>query len=493
MGLAFIPLYIKYLGIEAYGLIGFYAAMQAWLTLLDMGMTPTLNREMARFSAGAHTPQSIHDLLRSLEIICFGLAACIALIVWSGSGYLATEWLKVDKLPIDQVSQAISISALVLALRFVEGIYRGSLFGLQRQVFYNIANAMLATLRYGGAIVLLAFVSNTIKAFFFWQAGISLLTIFVFAFAVKKSLPHGDSRPKFKVEAIDEIWKFAGGVMLVTLLGILLTQIDKVLLSRMLSLESFGYYTLAATLAGALYMIVGPITTAFYPRLVTLYTNHNLSMLASTYHQGAQLVTLLTATPVMIITFFPKELVFIWSGDVNLAERVAPILSVFTIGVFLNGLMQMPAQLQLSHGWVSLSVKTNLLAVAVLVPALFWVVPSYGALGASWIWVTLNLCYVLFSIQFMHKKLLTLEKWKWYFHDLFLPTIGPVAIALFAQFVHTPNYQSRLNESLFLVIVAAFAVTASIASANHVRAKALWQIKHLQLQLRSLIRLKFGK
>ena len=57
MQLAFIPFYIKYLGMEAYGLIGFFAMLQAGLALLDMGMTPTLNREMARYKAGTHMPQ----------------------------------------------------------------------------------------------------------------------------------------------------------------------------------------------------------------------------------------------------------------------------------------------------------------------------------------------------------------------------------------------------------------------------------------------------
>ncbi len=206
MGLAFIPLYIQYLGMEAYGLIGVFAVMQAWLTLLDMGMTPTLNREMARFSAGAHTSQSIHDLLRSLEIICFCIAIIIALTVWAASDYLASDWLKAGKLPINEVAQAISILALVLALRFVEGIYRGSLFGLQRQVFYNVASAIFATLRHGGVVTLLAFVSPTVKAFFLWQATVSILTILVFSSAVRSALPILTISPKFKLKAITAIW-----------------------------------------------------------------------------------------------------------------------------------------------------------------------------------------------------------------------------------------------------------------------------------------------
>ena len=70
MGLAFVPVCIRYLGIEAFGLVGLFAVMQAWLTLLDVGMTPTLGREMARYSSGAHSAQSIRDLLRSLEFVC---------------------------------------------------------------------------------------------------------------------------------------------------------------------------------------------------------------------------------------------------------------------------------------------------------------------------------------------------------------------------------------------------------------------------------------
>jgi len=75
MQLAFVPVYIRYLGIESYGLIGIFTLLLAWLTLLDVGMRPALFREMARFTAGAHNAQSIRDLLRSVEIVVVAIAA----------------------------------------------------------------------------------------------------------------------------------------------------------------------------------------------------------------------------------------------------------------------------------------------------------------------------------------------------------------------------------------------------------------------------------
>lgn len=147
MGLAFIPIYIKYLGIEAYGLIGLFALLQAWLSLLDMGMTPTLGREMARFTGGSHSAQSIRDLLRSIEVIAFGIAVLIAGGIALSANWIATSWLQAEALPAEVVAQAFMVMGLVTAIRFMESVYRSSIVGLQRQVLFNVVNSAMATLR----------------------------------------------------------------------------------------------------------------------------------------------------------------------------------------------------------------------------------------------------------------------------------------------------------------------------------------------------------
>ena len=51
LGFLFVPLYIKYLGIESYGLIGLSVSLSALLRLADLGLSSTLSREFARCSA----------------------------------------------------------------------------------------------------------------------------------------------------------------------------------------------------------------------------------------------------------------------------------------------------------------------------------------------------------------------------------------------------------------------------------------------------------
>lgn len=471
IGLAFVPLYIKYLGIEAYGLIGIFALLQAWLTLLDMGMTPTLNREMARFTAGAHTPQSIRDLLRSLEIICFGVAALIGLLIWAASGWLASDWLRADKLPLDVVAQAIAIMGGVAALRFVEGIYRGAILGLQRQVFFNVVNASLSTVRATGAIAVLAWISPTIEAYFVWQGIVSIISVAVLAVAAHGSLPATPKPAQFSRQAILEIRHFAGGMMATTFLALLLTQVDKILLARLLSLEAFGYYALAASIAGALSIMIGPIAQAAYPHMAKLATQDNEAALVSVYHHAAQLLTILTVPLVMLISLFAEGVVFVWSGDVSLAEKTAPILSVLILGALLNGLMVIPYMLQLAYGWTSFAVKVNVVAVLLLVPAILWTVPRFGSVGAAWIWVILNTGYILISIQFMHRRLIPGEKWRWYFYDILLPTSGATGVVSLAMLFQPESYENRWFWLVFLGFTGCCALAVSITLADKIRSR----------------------
>jgi len=469
MGVVFIPVYIHYLGIEGYGLFGLLAVMQAWLTVLDMGMTPTLTREMARYTAGAHSPQSIRDLLRSLELLCIGFAVLIALGVWAASDWLAAHWLRADKLPITTVAQAISIMAILVAMRLVEGVYRGALFGMQKQVWYNSATAILATVRHGGAVAVLLWVSPTIEVFFLWQVVISLLSVTVFATSVHGILPKAPLPASFSRQAIAGVWKFAGGMIGTNILVLLLTQLDKVLLSGMLTLETFGYYSLATAIVGTLAVVTTPIAQAIYPRLVELLTQNDERSLVSVYHHAAQLVTVLSAPVVMALIFFSEGAVFVWSGSASLAESTAPILSALILGTFLHELMIIPYMLQLAHGMTSLAVKVNVVAVLVLVPAIFLVVPRYGAVGAAWIWVALNAGYVLISMHIMHHWLIPKEKWGWYVADILVPICGPIGVVLLAQQFEPASYQDRWHWFIFLSVVGAGALVISTALADRVR------------------------
>jgi O-antigen/teichoic acid export membrane protein len=472
IGLILIPAYIQYLGVEAYGLIGLFGVMQASLALLDMGMMPTLNREMARFTGQAHNSESIRALLRSFETLCLAVTAIFVLGVGACAKYLATDWLNARDLPADVVAGGLTVMAFAAGLRFCEGIYRGSLLGLQLQVWYNGAYTLLSTLRHAGALLVLAWISPTVQAFFIWQAVISIVTLVVLAAKVHGTLPQALSSPKiFSAHALAGIWKFAGGMTTIAVLSLLLTQIDKILLSKLLPLDEFGYYTLAASAASSVLAVVIPLSSAVYPRMVELLTQGDHEALTGLYHSSSQMVTVMTSPMVCLLWSFSQAIVFVWSGDPGLAEKTAPLLSLLAAGSFLNGLMQMPYHLQLAQGWTGLSVKVNVVAVVALIPSLLWAVPRFGATGAAWIWVALNAGYVLFAVQLMHLRVMPKEKWRWYLFDVLLPMAGPIGIMIMAQQVQPASYENRVVWLWFIGGVGVLGLAAAAMLADKVRSQ----------------------
>lgn len=471
MAIAFVPVYIKYLGIEAYGLIGLFVVIQAWLVLLDMGMTPTLTREMARFEAGEHSPQAIGNLLRTLEIVCLGVAVLICSGMVLAADWLANHWLQADGLAPQTMQTAVCIAGLVIALRFVEGLYRGAIFGLQRQVWFNAANAGVSTVRGVGVIGVLAWVAPTVEAFLLWQLALAIVPVVLYAWKTHSVLPRTPQRVRFSSRALADVWRFAGGMMATTALVLLLTQVDKLLLSRLLSLEAFGYYVLASAVAAALQMMLGPITAAVYPRMVTLVADSDPTPLVKLFHFAAQLITVALVPAALVLAFHAQGVLFAWSGDAVLAAQAAPALSVLVLGTLLNGLLHVPYQLQLAHGWTGLGIKANLVAVAVLVPAILWLVPIYGGIAAAWIWVALNAGYLIVSAPVMFRRLLPSEQRSWYVHDLGIPSAGALAALMLTLTFQPTGYIYRWHWLGFLAIAAALSWITAASLASLVRAR----------------------
>lgn len=428
LGFAFVPVYIATLGAEGYGIVGFFIVAQAWLPLLDMGMLPAVNREFARFAAGAHDGKSIRNILRSIELLCLIPALVIVIAAFFGTASIVDHWLKIETLPTGNVMFSLNMIALVIGLRLFEGVYRGALLGAGLQTEYNMVTVVMGTLRHVGAVAMLKLVSPTVVVFFIWQAVISLVTVGVLCVLTYRYLSPVKGRGRFSRSAIASIWAFATTSALTTMLGLVLSQTDKVLLSRLLPLASFGVFTLALTACSVLPLLLNPICTAVYPRLVECATRGDGTELSRLYHQGSQLLAVLVIPVSLTLAFFSFDVMRAWTGSTEIAATAGKILSWYVIGGMFSAIVQLPAQLQLAHGWTSLAAGLNLVAAALLVPLLLLTVPRFGMPAAAIIWAALNLGYLVFMVGIMHRRLLIGEQWRWYGKSVILPMLVAFAV-----------------------------------------------------------------
>jgi len=461
LSLAFVPLYIKLMGVEVYGLLGIFMSLGALLSLLDMGLSATLSRELSRLSTVDDSAQEGRNLVRTFEVVYWGTGVVIGIAVVLLAPLIARHWINSGEVGRETVEYALMIMGMSIAFQWPGGIYSGGLMGLQRQVVLNVIRASMVTLQHVGALLVLLLISPTILAFFFWQSFVGLLTTIALGVWVWKSLAESNSAAKFERALLVKNWRFATGMTGISLVTILLTQLDKIILSKMLSLEVFGYYMLAFNVANSLNNLSFPIYSALLPKFTQLVASGDMNGLASLYHKGARLLSALLLPVATTVIFFSNEILALWLNDPVVSENVQPILVLLVIGTAFNAMMVVPFSLQLAHGWTRFSIYKNLIASVFLVPLLLVLVNRYQGIGAAIVWFILNLGYLAIEVPIMHRRLLKAEMRNWYRLDIIQPLLL-VSLVVLCFYMALPNNasQSITFAWILMTLIFSFAVSA---------------------------------
>ncbi len=468
MQLFSIPLYIHFMGVEAYGLIGFYVTLQTTLRILDFGLSPTMNREMARYSVQMDKANEVHDLARTLEASTWALGLVVGFLIWISAPFIAAQWIKSKAIPIDVIEHAIMSMSVLVVLQGQFSLYQGGLLGLQRQVLLNSIKITTSTINTVGAVLVLWLLSPTVQSFFWWQIISGVMQVILIRIFFWRCLPPPSRSPRFALSPLRNVWHFATGMSGITLAGLILTQTDKIILSKLLSLDLFGYYMVASTFANCVIIISSPVFNAAFPRFTTLVAIGDERTLKQLYHRIAQVLAVLTLAPAAVVMLFSLDILSVWSGNIETARHTAPLLSILVAGTALNGLMHLPYALQLAYGRVDIALYINTAFIITHIPALVLMTKHYGTMGAAVTWAALNTIYVMVGIPITHRRVLKGETRQWFVQDLGLPLAGAAAATWMGrELISSP--MSPLGTVVSLTVVTLFGVALASMAAPQVR------------------------
>ncbi len=461
-----LPVYIKYIGVEAYGLVGFYAMLQAWFNLLDMGLTPTMARETARFNGGATNALSLRRLLRAMEGIFIGVALIGGAALMAGAGRIAVSWLKVQQLPLFEVQKAIMLMAVIVALRWVSGLYRGTINGFERLVWLSGFNIAVATARFVLVIPIFIYVGTSPTIFFSYQLLLAVIEVSVLIMHTYRLLPKVDSVQylPWQWEPLRNVLKFSLTIAFTGSVWLLVTQTDKLLLSKLLPLKDYAFFTLAVLLAGGVMVVSGPVSNALMPRLAKLSAEGDEVGLIRLYCNATQLVGVIAIPAAMVLALFAEQILWVWTGNAEIAGKAAPVLRLYALGNGILALAAFPYYLQFAKGDLKLHLIGNVLFVVLLIPALILATMQFGVIGAGYAWLGANAIYFLTWIPRVHGRFLKGLHVQWLLRDIFPIALTSTLVGL-VLFSVAPKINTRwiqLGEILLIAVV--MVLTAAIAS-----------------------------
>ena len=406
IGIVIMPFYLGHLGAEVYGLIGFYTVLQSWLQLLDVGLSPSLVRQIAHHQQQAEDGQRSGGwLMRSFELIFLPLTGLTVAAIYVGSPWIAQHWLNAQELDTNTIINCIGLMGIMVGLRLYATLYKSGLQGLEMHAWLNAANVVIATLRYFGGLFLVAFVSQDALVFFQFQLVIALIETLIFASKAYLRLPAPSLFSGFNWSLVKPIIPFAASISLTSILWIILTQLDKMLLSEQLLLTEYGYFSLVALMTTGILMLINPLVQTLLPRMTVLMSEGRTQEMEQLYLAANRFTCTFMFPLAALMAFHSGDLLYAWSGDRAASDWGEPILFWYAMGSAIMAVSAFQFHLQYAHGRIKLHVWYSLVSALITVPTMVLAVEYHGALGAGIAWFTLRLLSFAIWPHVVHRSL----------------------------------------------------------------------------------------
>ncbi|OOG50594.1 oligosaccharide flippase family protein [Polaromonas sp. C04] len=406
------PWYVSRLGLEGYGILGLWLMMQVMMGLLDAGMGATLVREFADSRRDRNGLEFKRDLLRTLELVYWVVAALLAMVLVLAAGWVADHWLKSVTLPNASITSALRLMAIALGLQFPYALYSNGLIGLQEHGRMNALQIMWSSLRYGSGIAVLFWRADLVW-FFAAQALVAAIQTFATRWVVWGMVSESAGRPPaFRLEMFQRLWRFSAGMALTAAASVLLANADRIALSKMVSTEELGKYAVAFTATGLLQMGIQPFYRAFFPRYSELVSSGNTKRLRDEYFRSCRLMALVIVPLGIIGWLFAPYIFLAWLGKYD--KTIVDVFRWLLIGVTCSGLVWLPAAFQQAHGWTRLHAAMITGALVMGAPIMVWGINVFGTVGATAVWVLHGVSDITLGLWLMHRRLLIEDLLDWY-------------------------------------------------------------------------------
>lgn len=386
----FVPLYIRFLGEETYGLITFFSTLQAMLNLMGLGLSKTIRREFAVLGDHDEGKLKKYKILRSVEFIYIGISLLIVALCGLGAGKIAGRWLSFQELSVDTVKTVVFLMGISIAAQLFAGMLQGCIFGMEKQVEGDLIQFAWSLLKNVGVIFLLWNFRIDIVAFYIWYIITDAFYLFVLRGFIMRCLKNASYTLTWKLQElinIKTLWKYAAGLFFISLCNI---GFDKIIVSNTFSLTILGVYNTVTMLGNFCLIVSASVGVAVFSRFSSLYADGRIQKLSSFYFDANHMVNVAVCCISAFVSAYMDEILSIWTQSIKITEIARNGGVMLVLALSFAALQQISYEYMLAMGIVFVDNIRSILTVLAIVVLLPFSIHAGGFHGA---------CIAMFGIN----------------------------------------------------------------------------------------------
>jgi O-antigen/teichoic acid export membrane protein len=378
LSLGLIPVYLRVLGPEQWGIVAICMAIQGFMGLLDAGLGQIMPRDMALASGNKSREAKVFALF-SRSYMTLGL---IGFVVGQISvPYLIAHWFNNGQGLADGTEWVLRLVIAQFFFQFSNNAHAGYWSGLQEQKTANFRLCFFGTAKHLGALAMVnLWVPNAL----------SYLLPFTLVAGLEWWLNRSSIRRGLGNAPVDALaWHDfkalahnAGLLAAGVLVGMVVSQMDRIVLSRTLDAATYGSYVIVANLGLAFMQLQYPLMRAFFPRVVRASSEG----VATKNWLLAGSVIVLCVAPCLLTAVAAPWVLETWLSNPAMASAGVAPLRLILCAVALNAIYHLIYQRIVAKGESRAVVWINVVVLSLVAPMLYFAAPLYGTVAGGMAW-----------------------------------------------------------------------------------------------------------
>jgi len=376
VSLATVPVYVRVIGPERYGILLIVWALLGYFGAFDLGLSRAVAHKMAQLRQATAEQRS--------QLVWTGLVLGVGVGLLGGAAMVGVGYLFSDRLldiaPDLRRDTVAGLIWLGLAVPITNAMWLliGSLEGQERFVR---ANAVIVTSTVLAQAVPLCVGLLTGSGLTWMLASVTLASLFGLVMAGAMS---ARAVPLRRISGFDRslaavLARYGGWVMVTSILGPLLLIIDRLVIGAISGARAVTSYAVPYNLVSRIGIVPLSLTRSLFPRLSLLAGDA-----ADLVQRQAVVGLLAVVTPFLVVAMFLLEpFLHIWIGE-DLAPEASRVGQIILLGVFANAVASIPYTYLLARGRPSVPAKLYLLELVPYIALLLIAVRYAGIEGAAW-------------------------------------------------------------------------------------------------------------
>lgn len=399
------------LGSDAFGIIYFSVVLSAVLTsALELGISSTTVREVSR--SGDAEPRYIVDLIRTASLFYWVSGASLLVLIYVTAPLFVSHWINLTATDSATAASMIRILGVTAAVALPRVLYASLIRGKQRMGLTNGIDVVTAAVQQTGTLALL-FLGAGVFIVVAWLSSIAVLCMLAYLVMAARIFGWAALVPGYSAYVVRKNLDFTAQMTVISVLSLVQSQADKVVVSKLLPVAVFGYYGFAATTASRATFVTGAISQAAFPAFSSRYHAGDKDGTFQQYRKLQDLVTFGTL-PVFTGICFAALPVFGYVFTSQIAQRLLLPAAFLALGSYLNATLNVPYMLSLAVGRPDIATKLNLYALVIVLPVTAVLVYKFGLPGAGFSWVFYHLFAYAYAVPRICRECLEVEPWPWY-------------------------------------------------------------------------------